>query len=90
MDDDMYLHIGNHFMVRKSDILGIFDMDNATWSRWTRDALNRAETAGEVVNGALEEIPNAFLLCQEKGKQKIYLSMLTSQTLMKRAEESVF
>ena len=86
----MFLHVGNNKNIRLRSVVGIFDMDNATWSRWTRDALNRAETAGEVVNGALEEIPNAFLLCQEKGKQKIYLSMLTSQTLMKRAEESVF
>lgn len=86
----MFLHIGNNYMVRKSEILGIFDMDNATWSKWTRQALSMAERSGGVINAALDEIPNTFLLCQEQNQQKIYLSMLTAATLLKRAEESVF
>ena len=53
----MYLNIGNQISVRKSSIVGIFDLDNATWSRWTRDLLSRAERAGQVVNGAEEDIP---------------------------------
>ena len=84
----MYLNIGNHISVRKSAIVGIFDLDNATWSRWTRDLLQQAEREGQVVNGALEDIPNAFLLCEESGKQTVYLSALTAPTLLRRAEES--
>lgn len=84
----MYLHIGNNFMVRKNTILGIFDMDNATWSRWTRDMLSQAEQAEELINAALDDIPNAFILCQENGRQKIYLSMLTAATLRNRASEN--
>lgn len=86
----MFLHIGNNYMVRKADILGIFDMDNATWSKWTRQALSLAEQSGTLINAALDEIPNSFLLCQEQNQQKIYLSMLTAATLARRAEESVF
>ena len=84
----MYLNIGNQISVRKSAIVGIFDLDNATWSRWTRDLLSRAERAGQVVNGAEEDIPNAFVLCEENGKQTVYLSTLTAPTLQRRAEES--
>ena len=84
----MYLNIGNQISVRKSAIVGIFDLDNATWSRWTRDLLSRAERAGQVVNGAEEDIPNAFVLCEENGKQTVYLSALTAPTLQRRAEES--
>lgn len=86
----MFLHIGNHYMVRKTDIIGIFDMDNSTWSKWTRQALSLAERSGGVINAALDDIPNSFLLCQEGTEQKIYLSMLTVPTLARRAEESVF
>ena len=85
----MYLSIGNNYMVRKADIIGIFDMDNATWSRRTRQSLSMAEQSGMVVNAALEEIPNAFVLCQEEGGQKIYLSALTAKTLHRRAEEAM-
>lgn len=77
-------------MVRKTDILGIFDMDNATWSRWTRHALETAEQNGTLVNAAPDDIPNAFLLCQDRDEQRIYLSALTAATLTRRAEETIF
>ena len=85
----MYLHIGNHYYVRKKDILGIFDMDNATYSHRTRETLNRAEKQGKVINAAEFEIPNSFLLCREGAETKIYLSMVTAHTLMKRAQEHI-
>ena len=83
----MYLHIGNHHYVRKQDILGIFDLDNASYSHRTRDTLNRAEREGRVINAAEDEIPNSFLLCKDGTETKIYLSMVTAQTLLKRAAE---
>ena len=83
----MYLHIGNHHYVRKQDILGIFDLDNASYSHRTRDTLNRAEKEGRVINAAEDEIPNSFLLCKDGESTKIYLSMVTAQTLMKRAND---
>ncbi|MBP3654100.1 MAG: DUF370 domain-containing protein [Oscillospiraceae bacterium] len=86
----MYLHIGNHYYVRKQDILGIFDMDNATYSYRTRETLNRAEKAGSVINAAENEIPNSFVLCRDGDETKIYLSMVTAQTLLRRAEEHLF
>lgn len=83
----MYLHIGNHYYVRKQDIVGIFDMDNATYSHRTRESLNRAEKEGKVINAAEFEIPNSFVLCVEGEEKKIYLSMVTAQTLLKRVQE---
>ena len=85
----MYLHIGNHYYVRKQDILGIFDMDNATYSHRTRENLNRAEKEGKVINAAEFEIPNSFLLCRDGDDTKIYLSMVTVQTLQRRASEHI-
>ena len=29
----MYLHLGNDAIVKKSDIIGVFDMDNTTISK---------------------------------------------------------
>lgn len=86
----MYLHIGNHVYVRKQDILGVFDMDNATYSHRTRDTLNRAEREGRVINAAMDELPNSFLLCTQGDKTVFYLSMLTAQTLLKRSEEHIY
>ena len=86
----MYLNIGNGYLVPTSAVIGIFDMDNATWSRRTRQTLEAAEQSGDLINAAEVELPNAFVLCWEHNRQKIYLSMLTAATLRKRAGETVF
>ena len=80
----MYLHIGPSAVVRQRDIIGVFDMDNATYSRLTRDFLERAERAGELgsVTGGL---PKSFLLCEQRGRKKIYLSQFSPTTLRGRA-----
>ena len=39
----MYLRISSSHVVLKSDIIGIFDMDNTTVSRQGRDFLPNAE-----------------------------------------------
>ena len=85
----MYLHIGNHYYVRKQDIVGIFDMDNATYSHRTRETLNRAEKDGKVINAAEFEIPNTIVVCRDGDSEKWYLSMVTVQTLLKRVQEHI-
>ena len=42
----MYLHLGQGVMVRDRDMIGIFDLDNTTWSFRTRRFLERAEREG--------------------------------------------
>ena len=39
----MYLSIGNDMAVRESSIIGIFDMDNTSTSKRTREFLARNE-----------------------------------------------
>ena len=82
----MYLHLGNDVIVRKTEIIGIFDLDNTTQSARTREFLARAEKEKEVVNAAGAELPKSFVLCGGDGEQKVYLSQLNSSTLQKRSE----
>lgn len=85
----MYLHIGNHYYVRKQDIVGIFDMDNSTYSHRTRETLSRAEKEGRLINAAEMEIPNTIVICRDGEKETWYLSMVTVQTLLKRVQEHI-
>ena len=85
----MYLSIGNDMAVRSGSIVGIFDLDNASYSHRTRETLNRAEKEGKVINAADLEIPNSFVLCREGDEEKIYLSMVTAQTLLRRVQEHI-
>ena len=52
----MYLRISSSHVVLKSDIIGIFDMDNTTVSRQGRDFLPNAEREGGIVYSA-DDLP---------------------------------
>ena len=82
-----YLHIGMNVMVDPRRVIGIFDLDNTSTSRRTREFLQGAEREG-VVQSACEDIPKSFLVCDHPyHPQLVYLSELSSQTLQKRMEE---
>ena len=86
----MFLHIGQNTLVRQDDIIGIFDLDNTTVSKRTRDYLTKMERSGRVVNVS-QELPKTFVVCEdEKGQITVYITQISSSTLMKRSlgEES--
>ena len=64
---------------------GIFDMDECTVSKKTRDYLTAAEKRGRVVNVSFE-LPKSFVVCEKNGKITVYISQLSSKTLIKRSQ----
>ena len=84
----MYLHLGQDTVVKTDTVIGIFDLDNATVSKKTRDFLTRAEKDGKVVN-VTYELPKSFIVCNDKGKTKVYISQISSVTLFKRFEAAI-
>ena len=94
----MYLHLGQDVVVRQQDIVGVFDMDNTTISRFTRSFLNKAEK-NACVSYVSMELPKSFIVCcppQAAGKKgcrdknamqhRIYLSQISPRTLNKRTK----
>ena len=81
-DVTMYLSIGNDMAVRESSVIGIFDMDNTSTSKRTRDFLTRAEKDGLIV--PCDDLPKAYILTAEYGLTKVYLTALSAATLEKR------
>ena len=78
----MYLNIGNDMAVRDRSVIGIFDMDNTSTSKRTREFLAKAEKEGQVV--PCDDLPKAFVLTAEYGLDRVYLTALSSATLEKR------
>ena len=78
----MYLNIGNDMAVRDKSIIGIFDMDNTSTSKRTREFLSNAEKEGQVV--PCDDLPKSFVLTAEYGMNRIYLTSLNTATLEKR------
>ena len=78
----MYLNIGNDMAVRSKSIIGIFDMDNTSTSKRTREFLKKAEAEGQVV--PCDDLPKSFILTAEYGFDRVYLTTLSSSTLERR------
>ena len=74
----MYLHLGSSVVIRQRDVVG------------TRDFLTQAQRAGRVVTVG-DDLPKSFLLCRDgAGETTVYLSQLSSATLLKRMESGGF
>ena len=78
----MYLNIGNDMAVREKSIIGIFDMDNTSTSKRTREFLTQAEKEGQVV--PCDDLPKSYVLTAEYGFDRVYLTSLSASTLEKR------
>ena len=79
----MYLHLGENTVVRTDDIIGIFDMDTSTISKWTKNYLSNATKSKRVINVSME-LPKSYVVCNEDNEIMEYVSQISSQTLMKR------
>ena len=81
----MYLHLGQETVVRLREVVGIFDMENATISKYTRQFLADAEKGGRVCNVTME-LPKSFVVCVDRdGTETVYISQISSATLLKLA-----
>ncbi len=79
----MYLHLGNDAVVRKRDIVAIFDMDNTTISKPSREFLANAQRTGQIVD-ITDDLPKSYIVAEDKGTAKVYISSVSSKTLYKR------
>ena len=80
----MYIHLGNNVMLPTNEIIGIFDLENTSVSKRTRDFLNKAEKEGRVITISYD-LPRSFVVAGKTMKDaKIYISQISSQTLLKR------
>ena len=86
----MYLHLGQNIMVRNQDVIGIFDLDNTTWSFRTRRFLERAEREGRVT-AVGDDLPRSFVLVQEGDRPPaVYITALSSAALFARGSRNSF
>ena len=69
----MYLHLGQNTIVMTNRILGVFDLDNTTGSKSTKEFLAKAQREGRVVD-VTWELPKSFIVCEEQGREIVTLS----------------
>lgn len=81
----MYIPIGMDLSVRERAVIGVFDLDNTSWSKRTKEFLERAEENGEIVE-ATDSLPKSFVLTHEYGMQRVYLTKSNAAALQKRMQ----
>lgn len=81
----MYLHMGQDFIVREQEIIGIFDIDTTSTGKRTREFLERAENEGAVVSMS-NDIPKSFIVT-DFPYETVYLSPISSAALTGRAKK---
>lgn len=77
-----YLYLGGEAAVEDTVIVGIFDLDNASWSQHTRKFLSASEKSGKLENAA-EDIPRSFVVCAD---DTVILTQPNTATLVRRLE----
>ena len=79
----MYIDIATDFLVKDSDIVGIFDLDNTTTAgKHTMNFLNEKQKEGKVTY-LIKDIPKSFVV-MDNGE--VFVVELNSQILKKRFE----
>lgn len=81
----MYLHLGEETAVRSEGIIGIFDIENTSVSKHTKEFLAFAGKSG-IVRNVSYEMPKSFIVCLEKGVKTVYISPISAATLKKRSK----
>ena len=79
----MFLHLGQNVTVPKSSVVGIFDIETSSISKITREYFKKAQKNKIVINIS-DELPKSYVVCEENGKHLLYISQISSATLLKR------
>lgn len=82
----MYLQIGTEDFIKSEDIIGVFDLDNTTVNKATRDYLNLAQKE-DIVKTVSFDLPKSFIVTEEGGERRVYISALNTATIYKRLDE---
>ena len=82
----MFLHIGHGKLIKKSSVIGIFDLEITSQSKRTMAFLSSKEKANHVIN-VCDDIPRSFVVTREDNKERVYISQISPQTLKTRCEE---
>ena len=80
----MILHLGGDVVVSMKNIIAILDIETINASRINREFLHIAEEEG-FVRRISDDEPKTFILAEIDKKSVVFLSPISSSTLLKRS-----
>jgi hypothetical protein len=82
---NLFLHLGGDVVIPSKSIIAILDIDTTTISKDTKEFLKISEEEGFIEAVSQKDLPKTFVITESDKKSKIYLSPISSVTLLKRA-----
>ncbi len=80
----MFLHLGNDVLINAKNLIGIFDIEKSSISKFTKEFLGNAEKNKRIVNVSYE-LPKSFIICLDDDyNETVYISQISTATLKKR------
>lgn len=80
----MFLHLGNDILINTKNLIGIFDIEKSSISKFTKEFLGNAEKTKRIVNVSYE-MPKSFIVCLDEDlNETVYISQISTATLKKR------
>ncbi|MCL2054678.1 MAG: DUF370 domain-containing protein [Oscillospiraceae bacterium] len=84
----MYLYLGEDSVAVEKDIIGIFDIENTSISKHTKDFLSESEKKKQVLNVSYD-MPKSFIVCTDSDKHNaVFISHISTAVLKKRVNHS--
>ncbi len=83
----MFLHLGADVVVNEKDVVAIMDLETTSISKITREYLKKAEKENNVITVSYEDLPKSYVVVKNKTERKVYISPISSATLLKRSEK---
>jgi hypothetical protein len=80
----MILHLGGDIVVPIKDVIAIFDLETAKTSEINREFLDIAKDEG-FIRKISDDEPKTFILVESGNKIIMYMSPISSSTLLKRS-----
>ena len=79
----MYLHIGKDYIVKSKEIIAIFNIDYVKNTKEYKAMYNDLEESGNIVKVS-DSKAKAFILTENQGKRKAYITNIGVNTISKR------
>lgn len=86
----MFLHLGSDIIINTKYIVAIMDLDTTSVSKITKEFLKKSTQNNKVINVSDIDLPKSYVITNENGEKKVYISPISAQTLYKRSENKDF
>ncbi|MBQ5995625.1 MAG: DUF370 domain-containing protein [Clostridia bacterium] len=83
----MFVQIGADYFLKDKDIIGIFDLDNTTVQKSTREYINNISKQGREETVSFKSLPKSFIVTEKNGEDKIYISPYNTSTIFKHLND---